>query len=125
MEFLFNLLPRFNKRQRRISEWLPKLEQKFVLADVEDDARKIKFCQVFIGQTGEDILVQFLDDISWEEAKQELINRLGDGTVEEDAWTALEQLECSNKDIVNIGAEAAKLAKKAYPEQEETANRQQ
>ena len=54
MEFIFTSLPRFNKRQHRISEWLAKLEQRFVLADVGEDARKIKFCQVFIGKTGEE-----------------------------------------------------------------------
>ena len=116
-------LPHFSKWQHRISEWLSKLKQRFVLADVEDDARKIKFVQVSIGQTGEDILTQLLDVISWEDAKRELIDRLGDGTVEDEACTALKQLECGNKDIVDLGAEAAKLARKAYPEQEETANR--
>ena len=50
-----------------------------MFADVEEDARKIKFCQEFIGQTGEDILTQLPDDISWEDAKQELIDRLGTG----------------------------------------------
>ena len=37
---------------------------------------------------------------------------------------ALKQLERGDKDIVNLGAKAAKLAKKAYPEQRETMNRQ-
>ena len=122
MEFLFSSLAHFNKRQQRISEWLAKLEQRFVLADVEDDARKIKFCQVFIGQTGEDILAQLPDNVSWEVAKGELIERLIDGTVEEEAWTALKQLERGDRDIVDLGAEATKLEKKAYPEQEEMTN---
>ena len=68
--------------------------------------------------------MQLLDDISWEKAKQELIDRLGDGTIEKEAWKALEQLEHGYKDIVDLGAEAAKLAKKVYPEQEETTNLQ-
>ena len=118
------LITIFQQKKHRISEWLGKLGQRFVLADVEEDARKIKFCLVFIGQTGEDILAQLPDDTSWEEAKRELIDRLGDGMVEEEAWTVLKQLECGDKDIVDLGAEAAKLAKKAYPEQEEMANRQ-
>ena len=71
---------------------------------------------MFIGQTREDILAQLPDDTSLEDAKRELIGRLGDRTVEEGAWTALKQLEHSDKDILNLGAEAAKLAKKAYPE---------
>ena len=124
MKFIFGSLQHFNKRQHRISEWLVKLEQRFILANVEDDTRKIKFCQVFIGQTGEDILAQLPDDTSWEEAKGELIERLEDGTVEEEPRTALKQLEWGDKDIVDLGAEAAKLAKKPYPEQEETVNRQ-
>ena len=37
---------------------------------------------------------------------------------------ALQQLERGDKDIVDLGAEVAMLAKKAYPEQESTANRQ-
>ena len=92
MEFIFNSLPHFNKWQHRISEWLAKLEQRFVLAVVEDNARKIKFFQVFIGQTEEDILMQLPDDITWEETKQELIDGLGDGMVEEEDWTVLKQL---------------------------------
>ena len=79
MEFLFGSLPRINRRQHRTSEWLVKLEQRFVLPEVEEDVRKIKFCQVFIGQTGEDILTQLPDETSWEEAKRELSERLGDG----------------------------------------------
>ena len=113
----------FNKQQHTISEWRSKLDQRFVLAD-EEGARKFKFCQVFIGQTGEDILTQLPDDISWEGAKRELIDRLGEGTVEEEAWAALKQLEHDNMDIVSLGPEMAKLAQKVYPEQEETANRQ-
>ena len=89
MELIFTSLLHFNKQQHRISKWLAKLKQRFVLPDVEVDARKIKFCQVFIWQTGEDILTQLPDDISWEDAKRELIERLGDGMVEDDAWIAL------------------------------------
>ena len=76
----------------------------------------------FIGQTGEDILKQLPDDALLEESKGELIGRLGDGTVEEKAWMALKQLERCDCDIVDFGAEAAKLARKAYLEQEEMAN---
>ena len=85
-----------------------------MLADVGEDARKIKFCQVFIGQTGEDILTQLPNDIFWEDVKRELIDRLGDGAVKEKAWTALKQLERSDKDIIDLGAEVAKLARRAY-----------
>ena len=65
----FGSLLHFNKRKHTISDWLVKLEKRFILASVEDNARKIKFCQVFIGQTGEDILAQLIDDTSWEETK--------------------------------------------------------
>ena len=44
MEFIFGSLLQFSKMQHRISEWLAKLEQGFELADIDDDARKIKFC---------------------------------------------------------------------------------
>ena len=84
-------------------EWLAKLEQRFVLADIGDDARKIKFCQVFMGQTGEDILMQLTDDISWEEAKRELIDRLGDGTVEEEAWTASKGIPGAGENCKSTG----------------------
>ena len=50
---------------------------------------KIKFCQVFIGQTGENILEQMSDHMFWEDAKGELIDKLGDETVEEEAWTSV------------------------------------
>ena len=49
---------------------------------------------------------------------------LGDETFEEEAWKALKQLERGDKNTVDLGAEAAKLAKEAYPEQEEMVNRQ-
>ena len=117
MEFIFNSLPRFHKRQHRISEWLAKLEQIFILADVEDDARKIKFCSIFIGQTGEDILHN--SQIIRHGKRQS-----GSSMMEEETWTALKQLERGDNDIVNLGAEAAKLVKKAHPEQEEAVNRQ-
>ena len=34
--------------------------------------------------------------------------------MEEEAWTALKQLELGDKDVVDLGAEAANLARKAY-----------
>ena len=85
MEFIFDSLQGFDRLQHTISGWLAKLEQRFVLSDTEEDARKIKFCKVFIGQTREDILAQLLDEITWEEAKGELIEWLRDRTVEEEA----------------------------------------
>ena len=55
---------------------------------------------------------------------RELRERLGDVTVKEEVWTALQQLERGSKDVVNVGAEAAKLAKEACPQQDDTANKQ-
>ena len=46
MKFLFNTIPCYDRWQHTISEWLAKLEQRFTLANI--DARKIKFCKVFI-----------------------------------------------------------------------------
>ena len=88
---------------------------------MEEDAKKIKFFQVYIGQTDENILSQSPDDTSCKDAKRELIVRLGDGTVEEETWTSSLQ---DNKDIVDLGAETEKLVKKAYPGQENTAIQQ-
>ena len=85
-----------------------------MLSDIEDDARKIKFCQVFTGQKGENILAQLPDEISWEEAKRESIERLWDGTVAEEAWTVLKQLERGSRDNVELEEEATKLARKAH-----------
>ena len=67
----------------------------------------------------EDILSQLPDD-TWEEAKMELIERLEDGMVEEEAWTSLKQLARDSKDIIELRVETEKLAK-VYPGQENTA----
>ena len=46
------------------------------------------------------------------------------GLIEEQAWVALKQLEKGDRHIVDLGAEAAKLVRKVYQEQGNTANRQ-
>ena len=74
-----------------------------MLADIEKDARKIKFCQVFIGQTKEDILAQSPDEIPCEEAMRESTERLGEGNVEEEAWMALKQLERVSHGEIDLG----------------------
>ena len=47
MEFIFNSLPCFIKRQHEISEWLAKLEQRFILADNEDYVLRIFIPNIF------------------------------------------------------------------------------
>ena len=79
MEFLLNTLPSYDRHQHTISKWLAKLEQSFSIAEIEENVKKIRFCQVFICQTGEDILGQLPADNMWGNAKGELTTRFGDG----------------------------------------------
>ena len=58
--------------------------------------------------------------VSWEEAKEALLTRLGIGTVRDEAWAMLKRLEERDKDIVG---EVEKLAKRLHPRDEEAAER--
>ena len=100
------------------------LKQRFELAEINDDARKIKLCQVFIKETEKYILSQFLGDTTWADAKKELIAWLGDGTVEEEVWNSYKQLFRGEKDIVDLRAEVRKFAKEPYLGQQNIAERQ-
>ena len=42
MEFVYNNMPKFDRKKTTLSEWLRKLEQRFALTNVQDDANKIK-----------------------------------------------------------------------------------
>ena len=123
MEFVFNSLPKFDKKAHTLSEWLYKLELRFILADVSDDKKKIKLCQIFIGQTGEYILGSLGGEATWEQAKAFLVSSLGEGTQAEEAWNALKNLTREGKDIIDLGWESEKLAKRAFPGQPETIER--
>ena len=80
MEFVFNTLPKFDRKIHTLSDWIGKLERILALTEIEDDARKISITQLFIGQTGEDILAGLGPEATWEEAKAALATRLGEGT---------------------------------------------
>ena len=54
----------------------------------------------------------------WEEAKEALLTRLGIGSVRDEAWAALKDLKKGAKDIVELAAEAEKLAKRLHPREE-------
>ena len=79
MEFIFNSMPHFDRGQYVLSEWLAKLEQRFDLV-VQTDIKKIRLCQIYIGQTGKDILSRLGENATWDGAKTTLLSRLGDGT---------------------------------------------
>ena len=71
MELIFNFLPWFDRWQISVSEWLAKLEQQLELADVTDNAYKIKLSQICTSQTLKDILGQLPADTTWANAKKE------------------------------------------------------
>ena len=123
MEFVFNSLPKFDKRAHTLSEWVNKLEQRFVLAEVEDDSKKIQLCRLFIGQAGEDVLGGLPEGATWEQAKAALVTRLGEGTQAEEAYHALRNLSRDNRDLTELGCEVEKLSKRAYPGQPEIIER--
>ena len=123
MDFVFNSMPKFDRRAMTLSEWLVKLEHRFALAEVNDNAKKINLCALFIGQTGEDILLELEADTTWEAAKAALSARIGEGTDAEEAWTALKNVTRGGRELIDLGSHIEKLARRAYPGQQETAQR--
>ena len=61
--------------------------------------------------------------VSWEEAKEALLTRLGIGTVRDEAWAALKDLKKGTKDILELAGDAEKLAKRLHPRDKEAAER--
>ena len=123
MEFVFQSMPKFDRKTGTISEWLNKFECRCGIANINEDAKRIQLCKLFSGQTGEDILGGLPDATTWEQAKQALIDRIGEGSLQEEAWTALKNLTRNGRDLVDVGSEAEKWASRAYPGQAETARR--
>ena len=123
LEFVFNSMPKFDRKTHTLSDWLSKLERRFGLTKIEEDEQKIAIAQLYIGQTGEDILGGLGDDATWAQAKAALASRLGEGTQSEEAWNALKHLTKGGKELVDLGCEVEKLAKQAYPGQPGTAER--
>ena len=121
MNYIVNHMRKYDHRQHVMSDWLTELEQRFQLADVETDKRKITWCQLLIGATGSSILAGLEDDASWEMAKETLLSRLGVGSVRDEAWAALKELKQGSKEIVELAGEAEKLAKRLHPRDAEAA----
>ena len=124
MNSVVGSMPLYDSRQNTLSDWLTQLEQRFVLGEVTEAPRKITWCRLLIGQTGGDILAKLPPGATWEEAKQNLQARLGEGSVEEEAWQALKSLKRNGRDLVDLAAEAEKLAYRLYPNNEAAAERQ-
>ena len=123
MNSIVNAMLKFDHRQHVLSDWLTELDQHFQLGEVDEDTNKIMWCQLLIGATGSGILSSLGEAVSWEEAKEALLTRLGIGTVRDEAWAALKDLKKGTKDIVELAGEAEKLAKRLHPRDEEAAER--
>ena len=123
MEFVFQSMPKFDRKTGTISEWISKFECRCGIANINEDAKRIQLCKLFVGQTGEDILGGLPDATTWDNAKRALVDRIGEGSLQEEAWTALKNLARNGRDLVDVGSEAEKWASRAYPGQAETARR--
>ena len=90
----------------------------------DTDQSKINWCQLIIGATGSYILAGLEDEASWETAKEELLSRLGLGSMKDETWAALKNYKRGPKDIVELAVEIEKLAKRLHPHDGEAAERQ-
>ena len=81
MNSIVNAMLKYDHRQHVLSGWLRELDQRFQLGEVDEDTNKITWCQLLIGTTGSGILSGLGEAVSWEEAKEALLTRLGIGTV--------------------------------------------
>ena len=116
-------MPKYDHHHHVLSNWLTELDQRFQLGEVDEDTNKIMWCQLLIGATGSGILSSLGEAVSWEEAKEALLTRLGIGTVRDEAWAALKDLKKGTKDILELAGEAEKLVKRLHPRDEEAAER--
>ena len=112
MNFIVNEMPKYDHCQHVLSDWLAELDQCFQFGEVDEDTNKITWCQLLIGTTGSGILSSLEEAVTWEEAKEALLTRLGIGSVRDEAWAALKNLKKGAKDIVELASEAEKLAKR-------------
>ena len=99
------------------------MDQRFQLGEVDEDTKKITWCQLLIGATGSGILSSLDEAATWEEAKEALLTCLGIGFVRDEAWAALKSLKKETKDIVELAGEVEKLAKRLHPRDKEAAER--
>ena len=119
MNSIINAMPKYDHRQHILSDWLEDLDQRFQLGEVGEDTNKITWCQLLIGATGSSILSSLEEEATWEDAKEDLLTRLGIGSVRDEAWAVLKNLKKGSKDIVELTSEAEKLAKRLHPRDEE------
>ena len=123
MNSIINAMPKYDHHQHVLSDWLAGLDQRFQLGEVGEDTNKITWCQLLIGATGSSILSSLKEEVTWEDAKEALLTRLGIGSVRDKAWAALKNLKKGTKDIVELACEAEKLAKRLHPRDEEVSKR--
>ena len=81
------------------------------------------WCQLLIGATGSGILSSLDEAATWEEAKETLLTRLDIGSVRDEAWATMKNLEKGTKDIIELAGEAEKLAKRLHSRDEEATER--
>ena len=79
--------------------------------------------QLLIGAVGSSILSSLGEDATWDDAKEALLSRLGIGSIKDEAWVALKNLQKGSKEIMELAGEAEKLAKRLHPLDEEAAER--
>ena len=123
MNSIVNAMPKYNHRQHVLSDWLAELDQRFQLRDVDNDTNKITWCQLLTGTARSGILSSLGEMVSWEEAKDAFLARLGTGTVRDKAWVAFKNLKKGTRNIVELAGEAEKLAKRFHPLDDEAAER--
>ena len=97
MNSIVNAMPKYDHRQHILSDWLAELDQRFQLGDVDEDIKKITWCKLLISTTGSGLLSSLGEAVSWEEAKEALLTRLGIGTVQDEAWAVLKNLKKGNE----------------------------
>ena len=105
MDFVFNSLSKFDRKKTTLSDWLAQLENRFELADIEEEGKKIKLCQLYIGQTENDILEALPAETTWAAAKVALIEQLSEGSQTEEAWNALKSISRDGRDLVDLASE--------------------
>ena len=116
MDFsIFSSMKEFERRQGPISDWLQDLEARFNLAGIDNDDRKIDACKIIIGRSGSVCLGALARGTTWAQAKSTLIKKLGEGSEQDEAYTSLRSLRRGNRSIADLGSEAERLAKLAFP----------
>ena len=116
-------MPKYDHRQHVLPDWLVELERRIQIGEVASDANRITWCQLLIGDTGAGILEGLEAEATWEQAKDSLLMQMGTGSVKDEAWAALKNLERNGRDIVELAGETGKLAKRIHPTDTEAAER--